>query len=103
MRVAFFTDSFHEVNGVAHTSRMLTATAERLGVPFQVVCAVLTMGAACYDEVVTIFTLPTASGKTFIMAMAANAFAHQFSVTVLVPDNLVAQTKTMLEPLCKKK
>ena len=39
MRVAFFTDSFHEVNGVAHTSRMLTATAERLGVPFQVVCA----------------------------------------------------------------
>ncbi len=39
MRIAFFTDSFHEVNGVAHTSRMLTATAERLGVPFQVVCA----------------------------------------------------------------
>jgi len=39
MRVAFFTDSFHEVNGVAHTSRMLTATAERLAVPFQVVCA----------------------------------------------------------------
>lgn len=39
MRIAFFTDSFHEVNGVAHTSRMLTATAQRLGVPFQVVCA----------------------------------------------------------------
>jgi phosphatidylinositol alpha 1,6-mannosyltransferase len=39
MRVAFFTDSFHEVNGVAHTSRMLTATAQRLGVPFLVVCA----------------------------------------------------------------
>lgn len=39
MRVAFFTDSFHEVNGVAHTSRMLTATANRLGVPFLVVCA----------------------------------------------------------------
>ncbi len=39
MRVAFFTDSFHEVNGVAHTSRMLAATAKRLGVPFLVVCA----------------------------------------------------------------
>jgi phosphatidylinositol alpha 1,6-mannosyltransferase len=39
MRIAFFTDSFHEVNGVAHTSRMLAATAERLGVPFLVVCA----------------------------------------------------------------
>ncbi|MCX6587676.1 MAG: glycosyltransferase [Acidobacteria bacterium] len=39
MRIAFFTDSFHEVNGVAHTSRMLAAMAERLGVPFLVVCA----------------------------------------------------------------
>lgn len=39
MRVAFFTDSFHEVNGVAHTSRMLAATARRLNVPFLVFCA----------------------------------------------------------------
>ncbi len=33
-RVAFFTDSFHEVNGVAHTSRNFDAFARRRGVPF---------------------------------------------------------------------
>ncbi len=33
-RVAFFPDSFHEVNGVAHTSRNFTAYAERKGLPF---------------------------------------------------------------------
>lgn len=33
-RVAFFTDSFHEVNGVAHTSRHFDAFARRRGVPF---------------------------------------------------------------------
>src|SRR5262249_13492699 len=33
-RVAFFTDSFHEVNGVAHTSRNFDGFARRRGVPF---------------------------------------------------------------------
>lgn len=33
-RVAFFPDSFHEVNGVAHTSRNLQAFAERRNLPF---------------------------------------------------------------------
>lgn len=33
-RVAFFTDSFHEVNGVALTSRQLEAFARRRGYPF---------------------------------------------------------------------
>lgn len=33
-RVAFFTDSFHEVNGVALTSRQLDAFARRRGIPF---------------------------------------------------------------------
>jgi glycosyltransferase involved in cell wall biosynthesis len=33
-RVAFFTDSFHEVNGVALTSRMLEEYAARQGYPF---------------------------------------------------------------------
>ena len=32
-RVAFFTDSFHEVNGVALTSRMLEGFAQRRGLP----------------------------------------------------------------------
>lgn len=33
-RVAFFPDSFHEVNGVAHTARQFTAWAGRSGKPF---------------------------------------------------------------------
>jgi glycosyltransferase involved in cell wall biosynthesis len=33
-RVAFFTDSFHEVNGVAHTSRNFDAFARRRQLPF---------------------------------------------------------------------
>ena len=33
-RVAFFTDSFHEVNGVAHTSRNFAGYAQRHGLPF---------------------------------------------------------------------
>ncbi len=33
-RVAFFPDSFHEVNGVAHTSRNFTAFAEHHELPF---------------------------------------------------------------------
>jgi phosphatidylinositol alpha 1,6-mannosyltransferase len=33
VRVAFFTDSFHDVNGVAHTSRQLEQFARRRGLP----------------------------------------------------------------------
>nr|AUN37141.1 glycosyltransferase [uncultured bacterium] len=33
-RVAFFTDSYHETNGVAHTSRHLEAFAKREHIPF---------------------------------------------------------------------
>ena len=33
-RVAFFTDSFHEVNGVAHTSRQFESFARRSKLPF---------------------------------------------------------------------
>ena len=32
-RVAYFPDSYHEVNGVAHTSRNLVAYAERRQLP----------------------------------------------------------------------
>jgi len=34
LRVAYFPDSFHEVNGVAHTSRNFVAYAERHRLPF---------------------------------------------------------------------
>ena len=34
LRVAYFPDSFHEVNGVAHTSRQYEAFARRSGLPF---------------------------------------------------------------------
>src|ERR1700761_3033702 len=32
-RIAYFPDSFHEVNGVAHTSRNFTAYAQRHNIP----------------------------------------------------------------------
>jgi hypothetical protein len=32
-RIAYFPDSFHEVNGVAHTSRNFVAFARRRGIP----------------------------------------------------------------------
>jgi glycosyltransferase involved in cell wall biosynthesis len=34
LRIAYFPDSFHEVNGVAHTSRNFAAFAERHSLPF---------------------------------------------------------------------
>jgi phosphatidylinositol alpha 1,6-mannosyltransferase len=34
LRIAYFPDSFHEVNGVAHTSRNFAAYAQRRGLPF---------------------------------------------------------------------
>ncbi len=40
-RVAFFPDSFHEVNGVAHTARNFQAYAQRHAVPFLCVRAAL--------------------------------------------------------------
>jgi phosphatidylinositol alpha 1,6-mannosyltransferase len=45
-RVAFFPDSFHEINGVAHTSRHFEAFARRRGLPF------LCVRAAPADELV---------------------------------------------------
>jgi glycosyltransferase involved in cell wall biosynthesis len=39
MRVAYFPDSFHEVNGVAHTSRHFEDYARRHGLQFLCVCA----------------------------------------------------------------
>ena len=38
-RVAYFPDSFHEINGVAHTSRHFEAFARRRGLPFLMVRA----------------------------------------------------------------
>jgi phosphatidylinositol alpha 1,6-mannosyltransferase len=39
MRVAYFPDSFHEINGVAHTSRQFEAFAKRRDLPFLMVRA----------------------------------------------------------------
>ncbi|GAC1357972.1 MAG: glycosyltransferase family 1 protein [Acidobacteriaceae bacterium] len=52
-RVAFFPDSFHEVNGVAHTSRNFTDYARRRGLPFLCVRA----GAAAPQQTGELSTL----------------------------------------------
>src|ERR1700733_7053145 len=48
-RVAYFPDSFHEVNGVAHTSRNFAAYAERHGLPF--LCVRASAGAHTVSRV----------------------------------------------------
>ena len=61
-RVAFFPDSFHEVNGVAHTARNFQAYAQRHGLPFLCVRAALpgTVGGPVLatDGSVTTLELP---------------------------------------------
>ena len=54
-RVAYFPDSFHEVNGVAHTSRNFVAYAERHRLPF--LCVRAGARAVAWSEVGSVSTL----------------------------------------------
>ena len=53
-RVAYFPDSFHEVNGVAHTSRQFVAYAQRRGLPMLCVRAGVAAGHARQGSVETL-------------------------------------------------
>jgi phosphatidylinositol alpha 1,6-mannosyltransferase len=57
-RVAYFPDSFHEVNGVAHTSRNFVAYAQRHDLPFLCVRAGKTSPAPNPDSSVETLELP---------------------------------------------
>ena len=57
-RVAYFPDSFHEVNGVAHTSRHFEAFARRRNLPFLCVRAGHRVPAAIEDGNVWTLELP---------------------------------------------
>jgi phosphatidylinositol alpha 1,6-mannosyltransferase len=61
IRVAYFPDSFHEVNGVAHTSRHFEAFARRGGLPFLCVRAGQRPTPQLVDGAVTTLELPRAS------------------------------------------
>ena len=54
-RVAYLPDSFHEVNGVAHTSRNFAAYAERHGLPF--LCVRAGTRAKAFQQVGELSTL----------------------------------------------
>jgi phosphatidylinositol alpha 1,6-mannosyltransferase len=54
-RVAYFPDSYHEINGVAHTSRNFVAYAERHGLPF--LCVRAGMRAQAFEQVGKLRTL----------------------------------------------
>ncbi len=58
MRVAFLPDSFHEVNGVAHTSRKFQAYARRTGLPMLCVRAGSRTPAIAQDGSVLSLELP---------------------------------------------
>ena len=57
-RVAYFPDSFHEINGVAHTSRNFVAYAERHTLPFLCVRAGSTMHHGSSTATVVSLELP---------------------------------------------
>lgn len=57
-RVAYFPDSFHEVNGVAHTSRQFEAFARRRNLPFLCVRAGSRVPAFTEDGLVQTLELP---------------------------------------------
>jgi glycosyltransferase involved in cell wall biosynthesis len=59
-RVAYFPDSFHEVNGVAHTSRNFVAYAERHGLPF--LCVRAGGRAESFEQVGELRTLELGRG-----------------------------------------
>ncbi len=54
-RIAYFPDSFHEVNGVAHTSRNYVAYAQRGGLPF--LCVRAGGRATAFERVAELRTL----------------------------------------------
>jgi phosphatidylinositol alpha 1,6-mannosyltransferase len=59
-RVAYFPDSFHEVNGVAHTSRHFEAFARRRNLPF--LCVRAGDRAAAFQEDGNVWTLELPRG-----------------------------------------
>lgn len=65
-RVAYFPDSFHEVNGVAHTSRNFVAFAQRHGLPF--LCVRAGGRAQAFEQVGELRTLELGRSR-FSVAM----------------------------------
>jgi glycosyltransferase involved in cell wall biosynthesis len=63
-RIAYFPDSFHEVNGVAHTSRNFVAYAERRALPFLCVRAGDRVGS--FTQAGELRTLELARSRTSI-------------------------------------
>jgi phosphatidylinositol alpha 1,6-mannosyltransferase len=60
-RVAYLPDSFHEVNGVAHTSRNFVAYAERHGLPF--LCIRAGARATAFEQAGELRTLELARSR----------------------------------------
>jgi phosphatidylinositol alpha 1,6-mannosyltransferase len=63
-RVAYFPDSFHEVNGVAHTSRNFVAYAERHGLPF--LCVRAGGRAKAFEQIAEMRTLELGRSRSSV-------------------------------------
>jgi phosphatidylinositol alpha 1,6-mannosyltransferase len=63
-RVAYLPDSFHEVNGVAHTSRNFVAYAERHGLPF--LCVRAGGRAGAFEQVNELRTLELGRSRSSV-------------------------------------
>lgn len=96
LRVAFFTDSFHEVNGVAHTSRHFEAFARRRQYPFFSVHAgpaqqVSTEGAVTVYQIQrsgAAFNLEATSELSFDPLIARNRTQLLYELGKFQPDVL---------------
>ena len=62
-RVAYFPDTFYEINGVAHTSRHFEAFAQRRGVPFFCLHPGKRGGAICEQQLGDLTTLEIPRGS----------------------------------------
>src|SRR6266702_5676487 len=90
-RVAYFPDSFHEINGVAHTSRHFAAFARRRTLPFLCVRAGDRSQALTEDGQVWTLELPR-SFLSFALEKDLR-FDPAFLCHILVIDQLLVRFK----------
>lgn len=88
-RVAFFPDSFHEINGVAHTARHFEAFARRNGLPFLCVRA--------SQKGNPVFRRPTLHGAQTTLEFRRGALSFPLDKDLRFDPGWIAHASTLLE------
>lgn len=90
-RVAFFPDAYHEVDGVANTSRQLEAFAKERGLPF------LVIQAGTRNEIVTSGSVTRIQLRRSQMSFPLDG-AHQYDILLLRYYQKVARLVRAFDP-----